>query len=267
MIGGIALAAVALPQAAANEPKASKPRGKAIASEPAGDSPAQASVPSAEQQKQIASLIEQLVFAEQKASDDPLIDPDFADQDDAYRKRFDRCRNAFKKLSELKDVAFPLLIAHLDDDRQSIPFRNHSSGQSMGDACYWIIHDQLQDRPDDYSSYGYDRKGRDGEFHTQPYWDGSPFEDAGGLVKWLEENRELTYTQKQIKCLQWLLDSETKIGAPDAESYFENILPLEIRIVERRLEAGEDTRRELQRLRLIRDEKRVAEIPARYLPD
>jgi len=151
--------------------------------------------------------------------------------------------------------------------RFSIPLRNHFLGQSVGDACYWNIYFQLQDRPDDYSSYGYFRTGRDGQNHEKPYWEGTPFDEAGGVAEWLDENNDLSYTEKQIKCLRWLLEKEKAIGARDPESYFENILPLEIRVAERRLEAGEkDVQRELERLRLIRDEKRVAEIPREYLP-
>ena len=71
----------------------------------------------------------------------------------------------------------------------------------------------------------------------------------------------------QVKCLNWLLEGEKKIGWPDADSYFENILPLEIRILERRLEAGEDTEEELQQLRAILKEKNPAKVPKSPLPD
>lgn len=263
------LTAAVLPLACNNAPeKTTDPATERTATAaPAGESPRPSSPSSAEQEKEIRSLIEQLVFSEQKARKEPLLSPGIADKTDAYRKRFERCASAFEKLYEFKEVAFPFLVEHLDDDRQSIPFRNHFLGQSVGNACYWNIYFQLQDRPDDYSSYGYSRKGRDGRSHPKPYGEGTPFDDAGGAAKWLDQNRELSYTQKQVKCLRWLLDREKAIGACDPESYFENILPLEVRIAERRLQAGEDVQSELDRLRLIRDEKRVAEIPAEYLPD
>ena len=140
----------------------------------------------------------------------------------------------------MKIRAFPVLVKHLDDKRQSINFRNHYLANSVGDACRWNIYFQLQDRPKDYSKYGYQRKGRDGKSHPKPYWEGTPFDDAGGIVKWLEQNKDLSYIEMQIKCLNWLLDSEKKIGASDSESYFENILPLEIQILRRELENGED---------------------------
>ncbi len=71
---------------------------------------------------------------------------------------------------------------------------------------------------------------------------------------------------KQIKCLPWLLEREKGIGAPDPESYFENIHPLEIQILKRRQEAGEDVKQELARLEKIRDGKLATEIPAELLP-
>ena len=111
------------------------------------------------------------------------------------------------------------------------------------------------------------RPGRDGKLHQKPYWKGTPFDDDGGLVEWLEKNKALTYTQKQIKCLRWLLDQEIEIGASDADSYFVNILPLEIRILERRLEAGDDVRNELEQLKKVRDNKTESEIPSKLLPD
>jgi len=147
-----------------------------------------------------------------------------------------------------------------------INFRNHYIRNSVGDACYWIIYDQLQDEPKDYSSYGYQRYGRDGKLHRQAYRGGTPFDEAGGLRQWLEANKALSYTQMQIKCLSWLLEREKAIGASDSESYFVNILPLEIRILERKLETGEDVATNLDRLRRIQRDKLVGEIPSELLP-
>jgi len=173
---------------------------------------------------------------------------------------------AFKKLKTFKDAAFPIMMEHLDDKRQSLAFRNHNLGQSVGDACYWNIYYQLTDHPENYSSYGYQRKGRDGKLHVKPYWGGSPFEEAGGLEQWLKQNKNLSYTGMQIKCLNWLLEKEKKIGASDAESYFKNILPLEIRILERRMEKGDDAAKELARLRTILNSKDANAVPKELLP-
>ncbi len=178
----------------------------------------------------------------------------------------EKCREAFRKLTALGEAAFPLLVEHLGDSRPSIHFANHYLGHTVGDACYWNIYFQLTDHPDDYSSYGLSRKGRDGQLHTKPYWDGTPFDGAGGLKKWLEENSSLSFRQKQIKSLTWLLEREKAIGVPDPESYFENVLPLEIHLLRRRQQAGEDVKQQLARLYKVRDGKLAKEIPAELLP-
>jgi len=219
------------------------------------------------QEAEIRKLIEQLVFEHEKASETPLLSPGIDGNDKEYKKQFEKCQQAFRKLTEFKEAAFPFLIEHLDDKRPSIHFRNHYLGHSVGDACYWNIYFQLEDQPKDYSSYGHSRKGRDGKAHTKPYWEGTPFDEAGGLKAWLEQNKDLSYPEKQIKCLNWLLAREKAIGAPDAESYFENILPLEIRILERKQETGADVNRELNRLRKIMKGKLINEVPAELLPE
>ena len=134
-------------------------------------------------------------------------------------------------------------------------------------ACYYNIYFQLQDCPRGYSRYGYSRKGRDGEQHPQPYWVGTPFDDEGGLKAWLEKNSDLNYVEMQISCLRWLLDREKEIGVPNAGSYFINILPLETRILERRLENGDDVATELASLKEIQDRKLVKKVPADLLPE
>lgn len=219
-----------------------------------------------QQEAKIRALVDQLVFADGDATNRPALSPGIRDNSDEYRARFERCYKAFAELMEYKELAFPVLVEHLEDKRQSINFRNHHTGNSVGDACYWNLYFQLQNRPEDYSRYGLMRKGRDGENHTQPYWEGTPFDEAGGLVKWLEANSGLNYTEKQIKCLTWLLAKEKEIGASDAESYFINILPLEIQILKRRLENGEDVKAELARLERVNDQKLAGEIPQELLP-
>lgn len=242
--------------------------------------PALATATSAEQEAEIRALVEQLVYAAGQASNEPVMNPGMKIYDadgkevkpaadlkaEEYRKRFETCQNAFRKLSEFKAAAFPVLIEHLDDKRQSINFRNHFMGNSVGNACYWIIYFQLQDRPDNYSSYGLSRTGRDGQQHEKPYWDGTPFDEAGGLKQWLQSNKHLTYVEMQIQCLQWLLNREKKIGACDAESYFVNILPLEIRILERRQQSGENVEAELARMKRVMATRDASSIPADLLP-
>lgn len=236
---------------------------------------------SPDEQATIRALIEQLVLADAPASNRPMRNPGItiyrADGTSAkpggntkeaedYRKRFEACQAAFQKLAEFKMTAFPLLMEHMDDNRQSINFRNHHLANSVGDACKWNVYYQLVDTPENYSSYGYSRPGRDGKNHPKPAWEGTPFDDAGGVQKWLEENKALTYVEMQIKCLRWTLDREKAIGAVDPDSYFENILPLEVRILERRQQAGEDVGDALTKMRQALSSKDPSGIPSELLP-
>jgi hypothetical protein len=95
----------------------------------------------AQQTAEIPKLIEQLVFDHPRASETPLISPIIGvnDDDPEYKNQFDKCHQAFRKLTDLGETAFPFLVAHLNDKRPSIHFRNHYSGHSVGDACYWNI--------------------------------------------------------------------------------------------------------------------------------
>ena len=227
------------------------------------------------QERRIRELIQQLVFADRPANNQHVVNPNMkivvdgtsttvggeSEDADKRRQRFNVCLEAFNELYEMKPLAIPYLVEHLDDERQSIDFRNHYVGNSVGDACYWNIYYQLVDQPEDYSEYGWQREGRDGKDHPKPYWEGTPFGDLGdseALKQWLKENRNLSYEEMQIKCLQWLLDRERLIGALDADSYFLNILPLEIRILELR---AENVQQELDRLVKIRDERLTDQIP------
>lgn len=219
-----------------------------------------------EEFQEIEKVVDQLVFSKGKKSRKSVLKPGLSDQSSEYEQQFKTVEEAFEKLTLLKMKAFPVLVKHLDDKRPSINFRNHYVGHSIGDACTWNIYYQLQDRPKDYSTYGFQRKGRDGEYHTKPYWEGIPFDEAGGVSKWLEQNKELTYSQMQVKCLNWLLDAEKRIGSPDANSYFENILPLEIQILKRELESGLDVKERLAALEKALLARDASIIPPKLLP-
>jgi hypothetical protein len=235
--------------------------------------------PNESNEAHIERLIELLVYDDSKADNSPVIQP-FVQMDGSSSeslestKRFFRVYEAFEKLASYKAMAFEATVAHLGDQRKSLTFRNHYLANSVGDACYWNIYFQLQDRPEGYSRYGYQRQGRDGKSHVQPYYKGTPFSEyykEGGaphndLTGWLEANKDLSYPQMQVKCLTWLLDEEKAIGAPDAESYFINILPLEIQILKRKIECGDKVEAELASLERRLKDKRADEIPPELLP-
>ena len=220
--------------------------------------------PTKEQEQHIRALIEKLVFVPLPKSNKPIrTDEDLK----AANKPFTIVYKAGSELMKYKELAIPILVEHLNDKRKSVHFKNHDIRNDVGTACYYLIYFQLQDRPKDYSRYGYSRKGRDGKDHVQAHSSGTPFDDAGGLKKWLVANKHLTYTEKQLKCLNWLLDKEKEIGASGPKSYFRDILPLEIQILKRELSMGKDVRKKLARLEKIKKEKLVNEIPRELLPD
>ena len=75
-----------------------------------------------------------------------------------------------------------------------------------------------------------------------------------------------SYPEMQVKCLEWLLAKEKAIGVPAAEGYFESILPLEVHILRRKKEAGQDVGNELERLERALEKKDVKVIPPGMLP-
>lgn len=234
-----------------------------------------------EQEVDIRKLIEQLAFipvakppaaagpkaVPKRKSDDPFAgEEDPPEITEENRRRAIACREAFEQLTAYKGLAIPFMVEQLEDTRPSTDFHGHWKRRDVGAACYWNIRYQLEDPPGDYSSYGYARKGRDGESHVKPYYAHPGLLPVDGLKKWLVENAALSYTEKQLKCLRWLLEEEKKIGACDPESYFENILPLEIRILQRRAQLGDDVRAELEWLKKVLKEKQVSAIPPELLP-
>jgi hypothetical protein len=214
----------------------------------------------AHNEEEILTLIEQLVFDVYVLPGEPTYSPGITKQTEEYAREYESVHEAFKRLTEFGEQAIPYMIDHLDDKRQSINFRNHYLGNTVGDAVYWNIYYQMHDMPEDYSSYGYQRKGSDGEYHVKPYWASTCFRAEGGLEEWMLANAELSYVQKKIKCTGWLLEEEKSIGASGPDSYHENILPLEIRVLELRAEAGESVEDELQKLKKVRDLRRKARV-------
>jgi hypothetical protein len=179
-----------------------------------------------------------------------------------YQKRED----AFKQLASLQELAFPILAAHLDDERPSLIHWNHKVARTVGRVCHQVIHDQLTFFPEGYSDYGLQRTGRDGAGHVKPYWQSNPYEEAGGLGKWLQQNQGLSFRQMRIKCLTWLLHGEKQIGVVDPAGYFVHVLPLELGILELQASDGQDVTQELERLRKLSRTRSADQVPMELLP-
>lgn len=244
-----------------------------------------------DQEVEIKRLIEKLVIGEKeqqieaaekrrtdkaraKAEKDENSDDDPYDPDNiplAVQKAFDQYSkirdNAFERLTEYKDLAFPILATHLDDKRPSLMMWNHTFADTVGTVCSRVIHNQLTKHPEGYSEYGLYRIGRDGQYHEQTFYTGNPYEKSGGLGKWLQQNQNLSYIEKRIKCLSWMLDAETKIGVIDPHGYYVNIVPLELEILELKAGAGQDVTNELARVRKLMETKPANQVPKELLPD
>lgn len=180
-----------------------------------------------------------------------------------YQKRTD----AFRQLASFQELAFPILAEHLDDERPSLIHWNHKVARTVGRVCYQVIHDQLTFFPEGYSDYGLQRTGRDGAGHVKPYWRSNPYEEAGGLGKWLQQNQGLSFRQMRIKCLTWLLEEEKEIGVVDPAGYFVHVLPLELGILELQASDGEDVTEELARVRKLSRTRSADQVPKELLPD
>ncbi len=180
--------------------------------------------------------------------------------------------DAFKRLTAFKDLAFPQLVAHLDDGRPSEKYWNHSRAKTVGRMCYRVIHDQLTEFPPGYTEYGWARTGSNGQSHVKPYWAGTPYDGSGGtdaaddLRKWLQQNQNLSYSGKRVKCLTWQLGEEKKIGVIDPHGYYVNILPLELEILELQAAAGQDVSNELARVRILSKTRPANQVPKELMP-
>ncbi len=95
---------------------------------------------------EIKALIEKLAISNEPAADAPVYTPSIdtpkSDPKAAAYAAAERIRTYGKD-------AFPYLLKHLDDQRQSVAFRRVLPS-TVGDACFCIIRDQVFNLPKDY---------------------------------------------------------------------------------------------------------------------
>jgi hypothetical protein len=117
------------------------------------------------QDQKIRALIDKLVFSEQPASKEPSAFFNISINDP-----WTQVQKAANELEKFGIAAFPELIAHFDDPRQSIAFRRVLE-HTVGLACYSIVQGQVYALPREYyDNSSFSRKGADGKFHDQPLW-------------------------------------------------------------------------------------------------
>jgi predicted DCC family thiol-disulfide oxidoreductase YuxK len=161
----------------------------------------------------IQALIEKLAISDDEAASGLIFTPRVdTPKTDSRMIAYD----AAEQLQKFGAEAFPLLLASLDDKRQSVAFRRVLPS-TVGDACYCLITRQLYELPREYSRSIY-RRGADGRQHERPIF-GHDLFDTVDLRQWLAARKDRTLRQLQIEALGWVLSEEEQIGAstPDDE--------------------------------------------------
>ena len=189
----------------------------------------------------IEALIEKLAISEQLAGDFPVYTPSRnTPKTDKRIVAYD----AADKIKSYGKLAFPYLLKHLGDKRQSVAFRRVIP-HDVADACYCIIRSQVFLLPESYHGSFY-RKGADGENHGRPYFLKPALFTPQTIESWLAERRDMTLSEMQIEALQWLIEKEKEIGFQNKEDKKKFLYPLErqLKKVERRL--NKDTKEEIK---------------------
>ena len=170
----------------------------------------------------IEALIEKLAISQEPASYSPVYTP----SRDAPRT--DRRVIAYAAAEELKRrgrVAFPYLLRHLGDRRQSVAFRRVLPS-TVGGACFCIVRSRIFALPEDYRGSMF-RIGADGKRHERPYFSGPALFDPSTLEGWLKEREDRSLEQMQLEALEWLIAREKEIGFRTEEDRDRFLRPLE----------------------------------------
>ena len=149
-----------------------------------------------------------------------------SDPTDDVGDRRARAYAAAEALHALGKQAFPHLLEHLDDNRESVEFQRLNRRQYVGEACYCIIAYQILDVPPDFAMSIF-RTGADGKSHERPYSSAEQdLFDSSTIAAWLKQREAEPLVALQVEALEWLLEEENKIGYPDSKSKSEIHDPL-----------------------------------------
>lgn len=180
----------------------------------------------------LPGLIDALAISDAPALPDPLITL----SNEANATLAKRIYQVADKIESRGTKAFPLLIAHLDDRRQSVPMRN-ALPATVGDACFAILTRQLITLPAGYPQ-SIMRTGRDGGSHARPlagrYWI-----HENQLAAWLNARKPWSIPNLRVEVTRWVLAEEQKIGVASEEDREKYIAPLtrHLRVLETRAAA------------------------------
>lgn len=186
-------------------------------------------------EQKVRALIEKLAISQHPASRGPI--ETFNNPRNAELVR--QVHAAAGEIEKLGFAAFPHLMAHLEDLRQSVPFRRVLPS-TVGDACLSIIMRQVYALPEGYSeTASLYRRGANGELHEQPVWSREIY-DGVGARKWLTDRKGRTLQDLQIEALEWVLEIQKGIGARTKSERDEYIAPLETQLTKLRRKTEPD---------------------------
>lgn len=102
------------------------------------------------------------------------------------------------------------LSKYFDDSRTAISMRavSHST---LGDTCFEIIEMILFNFPKGYA-YGYNRRGKDGKSHQNPYYSHEKLFTKDNFPQWLNARKDKSLLDMQIEVLEYVINAEKKIG-------------------------------------------------------
>ena len=186
------------------------------------------------EKEQIEDLINRLAF-----SNEPAVDRLFPTPSDTAPKMDRRVKihDAYNSLWVMHGfAAFPQLVAHLDDERQSVQFDSIRRA-TVGKACYSILNNQLHDIAG--YSYSWGRKGADGENHVRPGYFNPIYQDEGIKV-WLDKRKGRSLAELQLEVMEWTLAREKEIGKAGDSDQERIIAPLEKQVALLRKQVEEE---------------------------
>jgi hypothetical protein len=173
-------------------------------------------------EQQIGALIEKLAISQEPAEFRPVYTPS------KDTPRSDPRVIAFEAAERLRECgkdAFPGLLAHLEDDRQSVAFVCRLPAD-VGLACFTIIEGMVYGLPGDYRG-SLHREGADGQLHERVLFAKPAMFDPNSAEAWLDAREDKSLTEIQVEALEWLIEQEKQIGFPTEEDRELYLYPLE----------------------------------------
>ena len=168
------------------------------------------------------ALVEKLAISQAPASFQPVYTPS------RDTPASDPRVVAFEAAEQLKacgKAAFPNLLEHLGDGRQSVAFRRMLPA-TVGLACFTIIEQLVYGLPADYRGSFY-RDGADGQLHDRVLFLKPGMFDQGSAADWLAARERKSLTEIQVEALEWLISQEEHIGFPTEQDREDYLYPLE----------------------------------------